>query len=203
MTTYHKCEDGVLYTDALCGFCTALMAPEVGPAEHSLILSNNVQASSPPHTHSLLPPPPLLPPLRRWAEEQDQKDVRAILHGIRNGFNRRGEEAEEEVRTALDSSGKVAGGVQQRSYGSFEDTLGIDTAQAFLPLRPLLQADTGIEARRGRGAFVNTLLLLNVPFLFPRMQDGTDLEARRRRAALFADDGELQVQGGVRVGVEE
>ena len=43
------------------------------------------------------PSSPLLPLPRRWAEEQDLKDVRAILHGIRNGFNRRGEEAEEEV----------------------------------------------------------------------------------------------------------
>ena len=26
--------------------------------------------------------------LCRWEEEQDMKDVRAILHGIKNGFNR-------------------------------------------------------------------------------------------------------------------
>ena len=76
---------------------------------------------------------------------------------------------------------------------------GIDTVQAFLSLRPLLQADIDIEAGGGEGAFVHTLLL-NASFLLLRMQDGTDLEARRRRAALFADDGELQVCGGVRGG---
>ena len=54
----------------------------------------------------------------------------------------------------------------------------------------------------GEGAFAHTLLL-NASFLFLRKQDGTDLEARRRRAALFADDGELQVRGGVRVSVEK
>ncbi|GAX83455.1 hypothetical protein CEUSTIGMA_g10880.t1 [Chlamydomonas eustigma] len=56
---------------------------------------------------------------KRWEEEQDMRDVRAILHGIQNGFKRGRQDEEEE--------------------------------------------------------------------------DGTDLEARRRRAALFADDNEIQV----------
>jgi hypothetical protein len=36
----------------------------------------------------------------RWEEEQDMKDVRAILHGIQNGFKRGRQDEEGEVRKA-------------------------------------------------------------------------------------------------------